>query len=96
MQGYPEHNFPAFEEARKLLRYAGYRVTCPAELGKCDGWAWEEYLRRDLKVLLDCEAVATLPGYELSRGATLEVGVALQLNMRVEPVEFWLTYRLAK
>lgn len=96
MQGYPEHNFPAFEKARKLLRDAGYEVTCPAELGKCDGWTWEEYLRRDLKVMLDCEAVATLSGYEHSAGATLETDVAVKLRMRVEPVQFWLTYRLAR
>ena len=96
MNGYPEHNFPAFEKARKLLRDAGYNVVCPAELGRHDGWVWEKYLRRDLKVMLDCEAVATLPGYQFSKGATLETDVALRLKMRVEPVQFWLDYRLAR
>jgi hypothetical protein len=96
MAGLPDHNFPVFEKARKLLRDAGYEVVCPAELGKHDGWVWEDYLRRDLKVMLDCEAVATLNGYQFSRGATLETDVAFRLNMRVEPVEFWLTHNLSR
>jgi hypothetical protein len=96
MQGYPEYNFPAFERARKLLRDAGYEVVCPAELGKHDGWEWEDYLRRDLKVMLECESVATLPGWENSLGAQLEIDVAGRLRMRVEPVEFWLAYNLSR
>jgi hypothetical protein len=96
MAGLPEHNFPAFEKARTSLRIVGYEVTCPAELGNVDGWVWETYLRRDLKVMLDCDAVATLPGWEWSQGAKLETDVAYRLKMRVEPVEFWLTYNLSR
>lgn len=90
MNGLPQHNFPAFEKARALLRSVGYEVVCPAELGRHDGWAWEDYLRRDLKVMLDCEAVALLEGWERSNGAMLETDVAVRLRMRVETVEFWL------
>ena len=96
MAGYPDHNFPAFEKARVKLRNAGYLVTCPAELGKHDGWSWSDYLRRDIKVMMDCEAVALLEGWENSKGAQLETHVASVLGFRIEPVEFWLTYNLSR
>lgn len=95
MAGFPEHNFPAFELARKKLRVAGYEVVCPAELGKHDGWSWKDYLRRDIKVMLGCDALALLEGWKGSAGATLETHVASALGFRIEPVEFWLTYNLA-
>jgi hypothetical protein len=90
MQGLPEHNFPAFAEARGKLRAAQYQVVCPAELGKHDGWEWEDYLRRDLKVMLDCEGVALLPGWENSKGATFEYDVASKLKMPIHTVDYWL------
>lgn len=90
MAGLPEHNFPAFHAARAKLRAASYTVVCPAELGKCDGWTWEQYLRRDIRVLMDCDGVATLPGIDTSRGATLETFIARKLKMTVEPVQYWL------
>lgn len=51
---------------------------------------WADYLRKDLIAMLtDCTAVATLPGWESSRGALLEVHVAGALGMRVESVDSW-------
>lgn len=96
MAGLPEHNFPAFEKARTELRAAGYEVVCPAELGRHDGWSWTDYLRRDIRVLLDCEAVAVLDGWKLSKGAQLEVHIASELNFRIEEVSFWLTNNLSR
>ena len=88
MSGYPEYNFPAFKSARERLRSLGLTVVCPAEAGQVDGWGWEDYLRRDLALLLDgCEAVVVLRGWEKSRGARLEVSVAWQLNMPVAEYE---------
>jgi hypothetical protein len=36
-----------------------------------------------------CDSVATLHGWEKSRGAQLEVHVANALEMRVESVDWW-------
>lgn len=94
MQGMPGHNLPAFERARTRLRRAGYLVTCPAELGHVEDWEWADYLRRDIRELLDCHAVAVLPGWQDSKGARLETHVADELGMRAEPVEFWLASSL--
>lgn len=89
MSGYPDYNRPAFAAARKALRDRGHRVTCPAESGLTPSpeVTWADYLRHDLRLLLDVEAVAVLPGWELSRGARLEVDVAHRLGLPTYPVE---------
>lgn len=83
MTGIPEHNYPAFETARKQLVNDGFTVLCPAEAGQVDGWTWEQYLTRDLRMVLDADALVTLPGWENSRGAKLEIYVASTLGKRV-------------
>lgn len=90
MAGYPEHNYPAFAAATAKLREAGYAVLSPAELGVVNGWEWEDYLRRDLIALLECDAVALLPGWQHSRGARLETDVADKLSMPVRMVDIWV------
>jgi hypothetical protein len=84
MSGLPDLNFPAFHGAAKRLRAAGHDVVSPAEMDDPEDttehdWGW--YLRRDLKALVDCEAVVVLPGWKDSKGARLETSVAAQLGM---------------
>ena len=94
MTGYPEWNAPAFTAARDQLQAAGYTVTIPLEIVPVDSPAaippWEECLRRDLKVLLDCDGVAVLSGWDQSRGASLEVYVANRVGLPVKTVAAWL------
>lgn len=40
-------------------------------------------MRRDIAALMDCDTVATLPGWEHSKGARLEVLIAERLGMTV-------------
>lgn len=93
MSGYEDHNFPAFNEAARQLSDAGYSVLNPAEeTGVRPGWTWAQYLKHDLPLMLKCEGVATLDGWEGSRGALLEVHVASQLEMPVRSVAEWIAW----
>lgn len=83
MTGLPDHNYPAFEAARTDLRQEGFKVLCPAEAGVVKGWTWEQYLRRDLAMVISAHAVVVLDGWQQSRGACLEVHVARELGMPV-------------
>ncbi len=87
MTGYPDWNKPAFAAAADQLRDRGYEPMNPAEVKLGPGATWEQYMREDLKLLMDCEAVALLPGWEQSRGATLEASIARRLGMAVRPLE---------
>lgn len=88
MTGYPEHNFPAFHAAAEALRSLGHEVVSPAELDASDDHEalaavpWDWYLRRDIKLLVDCEAICMLEGWERSKGATLERYIAKALGMK--------------
>lgn len=81
MSGLPDLNFPAFHAAEETLRVNGYDPVNPAKITPEKGLPWEYYMRRDIAALLDCEAVLRLPGWEESRGATLEVLIAEHLGM---------------
>ena len=75
-------NFPLFHTVTSALRNAGHIVINPAELNPDPG-TWSECMRRDIKALMDCDTVATLPGWQDSRGASLEVHIGKALGMRV-------------
>ncbi len=91
MSGQPDHGHPAFHAAAAELRAAGYKVANPAEEQPVvEGKEWHEYLRADLKLLVDCDAVALLPGWRASKGSVLEDQVARALGMRSWIIERWL------
>ena len=90
MTGLPELNFPAFHAAAASLRAAGYAVINPAEFGEGDGMTWADYLRKDIRALMDCDGIALLDGWERSRGARLERHIGIELDMHVRSVDAWL------
>lgn len=91
MTGYKNKNFPAFMKASIQLRAKGLRIINPAELdiGEPEK-TWEKCLQRDIRELMKCNCVATLPGWKKSRGALLEVYIAKALKWPVHPVEYYL------
>lgn len=90
MTSYPLFNFPAFNEAERVLTGAGFEVENPARKGIVDQWEWSDYLKYDLAKMLGCDAVATLSGWVASEGAWLEISTARALKMSIRPVEEWL------
>jgi hypothetical protein len=90
MTGYPEFNYPAFQNATQQLRELGYTVISPHEI-EVPEKTWESFMRSDIKALMDCHKVVTLPGWENSRGARIEVNLAKELGMRVVDIESLIT-----
>jgi len=96
MAGVPGHNVPLFTEATAVLRREGHSVLSPHEISPPgESRTWEEALRRDLIAMLkyDDIAIVLLPGWSGSRGAKLELYVAVALNF---PVFYYLDGRLVK
>lgn len=90
MTGYANLNRDAFENAGIILAARGYVPVSPADIVPPSKTPeWSDYLRADLAVLVLCEGVAVLPGWEASRGAQLEVHVAHALGMNVLPIHLW-------
>lgn len=83
MTGYPELNFPLFHAEAKRLRDNGHDVVNPAEINVDPAKGWTECMRADIAELVKCEAIAMLPGWQQSRGATLEHHIATHLGLVV-------------
>lgn len=94
MTGYPAFNYPAFVAAGEGLKERGFAaVLNPTDVdgGVAGSKPWEWYMRECLKMLLQSDAVALLPGWEESRGASIESQLAHDLNMVVQPLDQWLS-----
>lgn len=82
MTGIEEWNYPLFRAETVRLRALGHRVVSPAEINaghEVDGWV--ACMKRDIVALLDCDALALLPGWEKSKGARGEVALANLLDI---------------
>jgi hypothetical protein len=90
MSGLPDSNYPAFHLHARLLRGLGYHVENPAENPPPPGRTWEGYMRMSIKQLVDCDGIATLSGWQQSRGATIEVELAESLEIPVASVDVWI------
>lgn len=97
MTGLPELNFPAFHREAARLRAEGFDVVNPAEInGGADELVamanmdanqvaahWRACMRNDIRELVTCDSIVLLPGWERSRGASLEHYIARQLDLKV-------------
>lgn len=101
MRGYDQYNFPAFHEAARQLREAGYEVVSPAEMDidlgfdPNDGAEFTEEMyhaamRRDIETVLAVDGVALLHGWQKSKGANVEHDVARAVGQTAMLVEGWL------
>lgn len=88
MSGYPEFNYPAFAEATARLREHGYSVYSPHERLTNERAPTQTELRAAFAdysryICLQADMVVVLPGWERSKGATTEVGLAVNCGLMV-------------
>jgi Domain of unknown function (DUF4406) len=82
MTGLPDFNYPAFNAEAARLRALGYEVENPAENPEPPCKSWSGYMRMALAQLITCDTVATLPNCGNSRGARIEIQLALDLGLK--------------
>ena len=87
MSGLPEFNFPAFEAETQRLRALGYEVLSPHEGVEDTTKPWGFYMRKAISLLIQCDSIILLPGWENSKGARLEESIAHNFRMTL----FYLT-----
>lgn len=87
MRGYPRYNFDAFHQAEQQLKQQGWNPLSPARADEDRGFNpnqdhiftqndMVDFIRRDIDLICKSDALALLPGWERSVGATAEVAVA--------------------
>lgn len=90
ISGIAELNLSAFMEAHKALEDLGHTPVNPHIKDLPADAAWQDHMRMDIKMLMDCQGVAMLPGWENSRGAKIERQLALDLGIPVQLIEEWV------
>lgn len=84
----------AFSCARNALELCGYEVVDPSEVKLDDEATWTDYMRADLKLLLDCDFIYMLDGWEDSKGARIERELAE--NLGIEEIDLDQEFERAK
>ena len=61
----------------------GYEVVNPFNLFKDQNLSWSDFMKVDIKALLDCNAIIMLKGFEKSKGSKLELKIAEELDYHI-------------
>lgn len=78
------HYIQDFQKAEEQLKLSGFEVVNPTKVVPLDeNKTWRDYMKDDIKTLVDCEAIYMLAGWWRSRGARLEHHIANKLKMAV-------------
>lgn len=81
----------AFMSAAEKIRRQGYTPVNPLQDitadAKQDGKSHKEYMKRDLKMLLGCNAICFLKGWQLSTGCRIECFVAQSCGIPAWDIE---------
>lgn len=81
-----------FNEAERLVNEVdGLEAINPARYGADPSKTWLDYMRLSIRDIADADAIATLPGWENSAGARVEVKLAQGLGLPVGTLSDWLT-----
>jgi nucleoside 2-deoxyribosyltransferase len=83
--GRHDYNRPAFLKAADALAACGFDPINPHDVGdrlSADA-VWLDYMRVDIKAMMDADAVLLLPDWHESKGASIEADLAKQLGIPV-------------
>jgi len=90
MTGFPDKNYPLFRDVTAWLRaHENWVVFSPVEHNHGTDKDWGFYMAHALRMQLQCNAIAFLPGWTQSKGARREFDIACDLGfsmLLVKPV----------
>lgn len=66
----------AFSEAESKMLEEGFEVVNPLNNGLPRESTWNNHMKADIKLLMGCDTIYLLKGYEDSRGAMIEYDLA--------------------
>lgn len=82
MTGLPDLNRSAFNAAAKALRAKGWDAVNPVDVCGAET-DWAVCMRLNIAAMMACDQIVLLRGWGKSRGANVEMQLALDLKIRV-------------
>ena len=78
----------AFESCASFCELCGFEAVNPFEnkfwkQGRGMSADWREHMKEDLRMLLECDAICMMDGWEGSKGCKLELDVASSCGLTV-------------
>jgi len=84
IKDYPEHRYHFARVAHLLRGRDGYDVVNPCEVDpEVEDPTYEDYMRADIRELIECDAIYMLEGWERSVGARCEHMVAAMCGLEI-------------
>ena len=71
----------AFAKTALYLKCSEYDTVNPFDNGIHDDAPWQEHMKADMKLLLECKYIYMMPGWQLSKGCKLELDVATSCDI---------------
>lgn len=75
--------FTKFDRCERALITQGYEVVNPCTLNHPPEATYEDFMREDIRAMIDCDEIGMIPGWEHSAGAKLEFLVATMCGLEV-------------
>lgn len=72
-----------FNDAELRLQENGFEVVNPLNNGLSANHTWCEHMKADIKLLMECDTIYLLKGYQDSKGAMIEYDLARILGYDV-------------
>lgn len=88
--GIENGNREAFKFFEETLVSIGFNVVNPHNLHTTEEiktFTWDQFMKSDIKALMDCDVVAVLPGWQNSKGANIEVKLAKDVLIPIVDAE---------
>ena len=78
----------SFDKAEEYLKHLGYKVVNPLDIKEReftgpdkDIKLWNYFMRKSIRLLMECDQIYMLEKWRESRGATIEHNLATDLSM---------------
>lgn len=72
-----------FQKAAEEVKSLGYEPFSPLDLPHNHDRTWKSYMIEDIRLMMGCDAVYALKNWVHSPGARIEIGLAVQLGIKV-------------
>lgn len=76
-----------FRHVAEMVEKWGHNAVNPFENGLPHDAEYQDHMRADLKMLLECDAILMLPDWQQSAGAQLELRVAISCGLELREVK---------